>query len=115
MVTKGKRDTFNKEVLEEIKSSLGNDLNSKSFQIDLVNTEVTPRTQIVRFLNENSSRLQHLLDEEPRLIRWWFDNFDTALTVMTKLSGEIDLSHRLICIEKNLLFIQVGDFQTNVQ
>lgn len=81
-----------------------------SFQIDLINTEITPRTSIVNFLNENSIKVQHLLEEDLRLVRWWFENLDKALLVVKILSEEIDLSYRLISIEKNILFIQVGNF-----
>ena len=108
MVGKGKKTTITNETLTKIQDSLGNDYDGMSFQIDLVNTEVTPRTEIVNFLNDNSERLQHLLDEEPRLIRWWFEDFGTAMKAMLKLSQERDLNHRLICIEKKMLFVQVG-------
>ena len=104
-----KKSTVTNEALSKIQDSLGSDFDGMSFQIDLVNTEVTPRTEIVNFLNDNSQRLQHLLDEEPRLIRWWFDDFGAAMKVMLKLSEEGDLNHRLICIDKKMLFVQVGD------
>lgn len=105
-----KKGNQSQEKLNEIKSSLDSTFDTVSFQIDFINEQITPQTEIVSFLNENSSRLQHLLDEEPRLIRWWFDSFDIALKAMTKISKVEDLAHRLICVEKHTLFIQVGDF-----
>tara|TARA_E500000318_G_scaffold112008_1_gene133322 strand:+ start:8722 stop:9066 length:345 start_codon:yes stop_codon:yes gene_type:complete len=114
MQGQGKKATITNEALSKIQDSLGSDYEGMSFQIDLVNTEVTPRTEIVNFLNDNTERLQHLLDEEPRLIRWWFSDFGTAAKAMLKLSEAGDLNHRLICIEKKMLFVQVGDvFQYN--
>lgn len=106
MEGKGKNNSTN--LLDKIKTGLGNDFENVSFQIDLINSEVTPQTDIVNFLNNNSSRLQHLLDEEPRLIRWWFDDINVSLKAMSEIAKVKDLAHRLICIEKNVLFIQNG-------
>lgn len=98
------------QLLKSIKSGLGSNFENLSFQIDFINSEITPKREIVDFLNDNSTKLQHLLDEEPRVIRWWFENIDKALTAMVKISSVKDLTHRLICIEKNALFIQEGEF-----
>lgn len=109
MIGKGKRNKVNIEMLKKIESSLGDDYENKKFQIDLINTEITSKTEIVNILNDNSSRLQHLLNEEPKLIRWWFDNFKTAIKPIIRLSQEEEISYRFICLEKKTLFIQVGN------
>mgnify|MGYP006921603354 CR=1 FL=1 len=112
MVGRGKNTAFakfTKESLSRIQDSLGNDFDGMSFQIDLINSEITPRPEIVNFLNENSQRLEHLLDKDPKLIRWWFSNFEIAIKVMLKLSDEDDLNYRLVCVERKTLFIEVGD------
>lgn len=80
-----------------------------SFQIDLINEQATKETELVDFLNSCSSKLQHIIDEEPRIMRWWFDDLETAMNAMTKINHNLD--HRLICLEKNALFIQIGDFK----
>lgn len=101
------------EILTELDSpEIQKEFNSQSFQIDFINTEITSKSEVVRVLNENSNRLQHLIDVEPRLIRWWFDDLRTATKVLSTIIKEhnvLNLSFRLICQEKNLLFIQNGD------
>jgi len=98
------------EKLKELKSNLDSSFEGLSFQIDLINSEVTLERDVVNYLNNNSTRLQHLLDEEPRLIRWWFNDFESALDAMVKISSVRELSHRLICLDKQALFIQLGNF-----
>lgn len=96
--------------IEKLKSNLDKQFHNLSFQIDFINNQITTNeSNLVDFLNSKSMRLEHLLDEEPKLIRWWFDSLESALNAMTKISNE--LNHRLICIEKNALFIQVGEFK----
>lgn len=98
------------EQLQEIQNGLDETFQNVSFQIDLINSEASDRHEVVSYLNDHSTRLQHLLDEEPRLMRWWFKDFDTALSALAKISGVKNLSHRMICIERKTLFFQLGDF-----
>lgn len=106
-------ESIKEKHLKNIKSNLDDSFNNLSFQIDLINEQVIRETTLVGFLNNNSSRLQHIIDEEPRLMRWWFDNIEIALDAMAKIKHHLD--HRLICIEKNALFIQIGEFKSKIQ
>lgn len=88
------------------------DFNDMEFQMDFINSKVSVRPGLVDYLNENSSRLQHLLDENPSLMRWWFDDLSKALSVMKEVLERFDgfeVSHRPVCLEKNVLLLQVGD------
>lgn len=110
----GKKKSVHKELaqkfIKELESSSDPKLENVKFQIDFINTELTRRTELVNLLNNNSTRLQHLIDENPRLMRFWFEDLSTAIKIMTDLLNEENLSFRLICVELNALFIQIGDF-----
>lgn len=101
------------EEFKKIKSSIDEkeEFNNLNFQIDFINSEVSKFPKLVETLNKNSTRLQHLLDEEPRLMRWWFESIEKAMSLMVKIDSNKNLNHRLICIEKNALFIQLGEFK----
>lgn len=79
------------------------------FQIDFIRKEIIQEEALSRMLNINSIKSEHL-DENPELIRWWFEDLSKALEMMAKV--RFDITHRLICLEKNALLIQVGDFNS---
>lgn len=82
-----------------------------NFQIDFFRKEVIKEEALSRMLNINSIKSEHL-DGSPELIRWWFKDLGKALEMMAKV--RFDITHRLICLEKNALLIQVGDLNAKV-
>lgn len=102
-------DSFKTEQMEKLKSKIDRKYSNLSFQVDLINNQITKKqSNLVDFLNSISMKFEHLTNEEPTILRWWFENIESAISAMKKIDNE--LSHRLICIEKNALFIQVGNF-----
>ena len=86
------------------------DLGVLPYQIDF-KTQDKPPHEIISWLNENTTRVQHLLDEEPRVSRWYFENLETALKAVTMIQeSKQSIDYRLVCNALSGLFIQDGDF-----
>ncbi|WP_075344118.1 hypothetical protein [Tenacibaculum agarivorans] len=83
-------------------------LNTLQFQIDFKREEIIKDETFMRHLNNESIKSEHL-EEDPEIIRWWFDTFDKAFGIIPKVPE--GYSHRLICLEIEKLFIQMGDFE----
>lgn len=84
------------------------------YQIDFLTAD-KPDSELVDFVMSNSTRVQHLLDENPRISRWWFADFSKAMEAMVKCSEHEGLTYRLICLATDSLYIQHGTFDNLVK
>ncbi|MEO2050242.1 MAG: hypothetical protein ABGX00_00645 [Allomuricauda sp.] len=85
-------------------------LDSNQHQIDF-KTNDGPPLEVMEWIKHNSTRVQHLLDEEPRLSRWWFNDIGTAMKAVNIIMEKCpDVEYRWLCIDLNALVMQHGDF-----
>ncbi len=86
-------------------------LGELAYQLDFKTGDKIPH-QITNWISENSTRVQHLLDEEPRVTRWWFKNMEIAFNAIIKMQEQEEfITYRLICLTTNSLYIQHGEFE----
>lgn len=89
---------------------MNNDLGAHPCQMDF-KTNDTPPHEVMSWIMDNSTRVEHLLDKKPRLSRWWFDSIDTCIQAILKIQElSPETEYRLICLELDALVIQHGDF-----
>ncbi|MEO0571987.1 MAG: hypothetical protein AAF039_09805 [Bacteroidota bacterium] len=87
-----------------------NKLDAFPHQIDF-KTNHTPSLEVMGWIMENSSRVEHLLDEEPRISRWWFEDIGKALEAVNRIIEEDPAAeYRWLCLELDALIMQHGDF-----
>lgn len=79
-------------------------------QIDF-KTSHTPSQPVMGWIMENSTRVEHLVDEQPRLSRWWFDDAEKVLKAINMIIEDgTDTEYRWICKDLGVLMIQRGEF-----
>lgn len=81
-----------------------------TFQIDIIYNS-TEDKDLFNLLNTSSDKHDFVeeTENEPKLVRWWFKDIKTALRCLYQIKH--DISHRLISVDNNALFIQIGNFK----
>lgn len=68
--------------------------------------------EITDWINGNSTKVQHLLDVEPRVTRWWFADIGKVIQAINLIQDHKEpITYRMICLAMDSLYIQHGEFE----